>query len=318
MPRADLLALTRDDLAAFTNLGTLKRAERELESGTPAYEIGETPDGELTVTWSDGISCRFPAGKTLHDAVCSSGIAGISRHVVRSVLAYQQQAARAVPAESGNDESSNPTAATASLSAVWDPGTFTDDDLATRFRPAALAKARQRFERGVLAELTRGAKPLARFLDEPCTLRFLVPGDLRYVTADCAETLLSTYVPLAVWAFRALPTDRMAGMVAIQKTEWPTPGDVLDEIDTRLVELAVDGLAAGPAARPQQWTRLEARVREAGLVWPAELIADVLHQCEQYAAHDARFDPLEVVHLVGEMLARSGPSPAGLRPCRSS
>ena len=31
MPRTDLLALTLDDLAALTNRGTVKRAERELD-----------------------------------------------------------------------------------------------------------------------------------------------------------------------------------------------------------------------------------------------------------------------------------------------
>ena len=85
MPRTDLLALSPDDLAAITNRGAVKRAERELKAGTPAFEIADTPGGELVVKWSDGITCRFPPGKPLHDAVCSSGVAGISRHVVRSV-----------------------------------------------------------------------------------------------------------------------------------------------------------------------------------------------------------------------------------------
>ena len=200
MPRTDLLALSPDDLAAITNRGAVKRAERELEAGTPAFEIADTPGGELVVKWSDGITCRFPPGKPLHDAVCSSGVAGISRHVVRSVLAYQKHCA----AEDARVATTaiGPAAPATAASTAWDPGTISDDELIARFRGAAVTKARQRFRQGILVELARGAKPLARFLDEPCTLRFMVPGDLRYVTADCAESLLATYVPLAVWAFR--------------------------------------------------------------------------------------------------------------------
>src|SRR5215469_4572669 len=91
MPRTDLLALTQDDLADLSNRGTVKRALRELESGSPVCQIDETAEGEVVVSWSDGVTCRFGAGDSVHGAVCSSGVSGVSRHVIRSVLAYQQR-----------------------------------------------------------------------------------------------------------------------------------------------------------------------------------------------------------------------------------
>ena len=90
MPRADLLALTADDLATLSNRGTVKRAQKELDAAEVTCEIHDEPQGDLLFSWSDGITCRFPAGKSAHDAVCSSGTLGISRHIIRSVLAYQR------------------------------------------------------------------------------------------------------------------------------------------------------------------------------------------------------------------------------------
>src|SRR3954454_11498760 len=135
MPRADLLALTDDDLIALTNRGTVKRAQKELETGAPTCQIAEDGSGGVTVTWSDGITCRFLAGKTVHDAVCSSGGLGISRHVIRSVLAYQRKHA-APPA--ALTESGTGTEARSALSRSgpedWDPGQFTDDQLVAAFK----------------------------------------------------------------------------------------------------------------------------------------------------------------------------------------
>src|SRR5262249_5133371 len=296
MPRTDLLALTHDDLAALSNRGTVKRAERELESGAPACQIDETPAGDLVFTWSDGVVCQFPAGESVHNAICSSGTPGISRHVIRSVLAYRRHCEQQKPAPTAvaPAEIAAAGAAAAAAAAVaagaWDPGAFTDDELVARFRQTAIVKARKQFEQGLLVELTRGAKPLARFLDTPCTLRFLVAGDLRYVTADCAEALLPLYVPLAIWAFRMLPAERTAGLIAAQQAELPVPALLLDELETLLIELASGGVAGCGASWPQRLTRLEAGLRSVGLVWPAEIVVDLLQQQEMYSGHDARFD----------------------------
>jgi len=306
--RSDLQALTLDDLAVLTNRGTVKHAQRELASGEPSSRINENEE-RLTVTWSDGIVCTFAAGETIHDAHCSSGVVGISRHIVRSVLAYQLRHRANNPlATEAPDEDADAKGETEQEVGVldaWDPGEFTDDDLIKLFRKAAITRARKVFENGVLAELTRGAKPVVRFLHESCTVRFPVSGDLRYATADCSESLLSLWIPQAVWAFRDLPSGRMAGLLSIQQAELATPHDELKRLEELIFELCREGLCGVSATWPQRMTRLEKQLRSSGLVWPAELTADIVHQYERYQQHDARFEALELVRLVGELIARS-------------
>lgn len=311
MARADLLALTPDDLATLSNRGTVKRAQKELEAGELTWELTE-PDGDLLFIWSDGTTCRFPADKAVRDARCSSGSLGISRHVIRSVLAYQRVHAQTPLASAEPVSALTPMsppeivpAPTTTRGATWDPGALSDEALAAAFRKPALAQARKRFDQGVLVELTRGAKPTARFLDEGCTIRFLVPHDLRYVTGDCAEAQLPQWTALAVWSFRALPAERLAGLLSLQESELPVPQTSLDTLAALLRELGRDGLAGVPATWSQRLTRLETALRADGLVWPAELVADLLHQQAMYAQHDARFEPHEVRQLVGELLIRS-------------
>ncbi|MDB5344775.1 MAG: hypothetical protein JWP89_3152 [Schlesneria sp.] len=307
MNRIDLLALAPDDLASLTNRGTVKRAQKELEEQSVTCAFRE--DGnDLICEWSDGIVCRFPAGKTIHDAICSSGIVGISRHIIRSVLAYQQQSPVAEKQPDSAAETTDeaaPTAKPKTITPDWNPGHISDDQLIKHFRSATIAKARQRYEQGVLVELILGPKPLARFLDEPCTVRFLVPGDVRYVSADCSEALLGTFVPLAVWAFRQLEPDRRSGIVSLQQKASDVPVQVLDDLDSLLSELCVDGIQGTSATWPQRLTRQEASCRDAGLPWLAELLVDLLQQREMYASHDALFEPQAVPRLTGELIVRS-------------
>lgn len=321
MPRADLLALTADDLASLTNRGTVKRAQKELENAEVSCEINET-ETELTFQWSDGIQCRFPANKSIHDATCSSGSMGISRHIVRSVLAYQQAASRVI--ESSTSESvvastegvtsiefdpsagidSGNNQASTSLMGVWDPGSITDEMLAVAYRKSDLQRAHKRLEQGILVELTRGSKPTARFLDESCTVRFLVPMDLRYAQADVSEALWSTWIPLAVWAFRQLPADQLAGLVSFHLSTPTAPLQLLDDLEALLSELCLNGLSRLGPTWSARVSRIEEALRSEGLVWPAELAADLLQQTEMYAQHDARFEPRRVLELVGELICR--------------
>jgi hypothetical protein len=314
IPRADLLALTPDDLASLSNRGIVKRAQKELESGEFRFLIQEEPEN-LRVEWSDGIVCQFPAGKSVHEAICSSGTLGISRHVIRSVLAYQTKY-QEVTATTDNEpsrENMPPGSATikptevangSQAKGIWDPGAISDEDLLLHFRKSAIIQARKRFEEGVLVELTRGAKPIAHFLDDGCTVRFMVPGDLRYISADCAESLLPIWVPLAVWAFRELPEGRLAGIVSRSQIEWPVPKETLLALEALMAELFIDGLHGISDTWPQRLSRLEHSIRTQGLIWPAELITDLLQQCEMYRQHDARFEPPQVVQLLGELTAR--------------
>tara|TARA_R110002073_G_scaffold11898_4_gene53602 strand:- start:12075 stop:14141 length:2067 start_codon:yes stop_codon:yes gene_type:complete len=316
MTRVDLLSLSSDDLASLTNRGTVKRAQRELDEGQWSYEINESEDDsavhDLIVTWSDGTVCQFVSGQTIHEANCSSGSIGISRHVIRSVLAYQRHVANAAPADKGETDevdtdvtTVNEDQNTTASSSAWDPGQISDDDLVQHFRKATITRARKVFDDGVLVELTRGEKPTARFLHESCTVRFPVPGDARYARADCAAAMLPQWTAMAVWAFRELDPKRNAGLITLGQNELPVPSDELDRLDELIIDLCSDGMSGCSATWPQRLSRLEKLLRGCGLVWPAELVLQLIHQHECYAQKDARFSPLETVRLVGELIARS-------------
>jgi hypothetical protein len=64
---------------------------------------------------------------------------------------------------------------------------------------------------------------------------------------------------------------------------------------------------------PQRLSRVMQSLRDEGLVWPAELVVDLLHQCEMYRQHDARFEPQQVVQLLGELTARLRTIASGTR-----
>ena len=81
--RADLLALTADDLATLTNRGTVKRAAREAGD----VVVREAADGLVVVSADDAV-VELPPRVPLEDARCSCAAVGLCRHIVRAVLAY--------------------------------------------------------------------------------------------------------------------------------------------------------------------------------------------------------------------------------------
>jgi hypothetical protein len=292
MPRNDLLSLTPDDLAALTNRGTVKRALRELETAEATFTLTETDAGEMTIEWSDDARCIFPAGKTASDARCTCPSTTLCRHIIRSILAYQQQSTATQaepPAPAG----------------PWDPGQFTDEQLAQQFKKNVLSAAQTRFQQGLLIELVRSSKPTARFHQLACSLRFMVPNDLRYTHCDCAEAPPCSHVPLAVWAFRRLAADQPVGIVSTQDSDLPAPIDLLDAGENLLSELLDDGISSLSPTWKDRAIRLEAALSDADLIWPAQVLADIAHQYERYASHDARFSPQRVAELVGEWLIRA-------------
>ena len=290
MARADLLALTLDDLATLANRGLVKRAQRELEGGEMTGEVAEDAQGEVVVTWADGVRCTFPAGRTAREGRCTCVATSICRHLVAAVLAYQ---GHATP---GEQETPPPQA--------WNPGDIPDGILKQHFRPAVLKQAADRLAEGLLMELVRGPKPTARIFQLACTVRFLVPGDVRYTHCECAERPPCAHVPLAVWAFRRLPPEQEAGMVSTLAASLPVPEALLSEAETVARDLAVQGMATVPTLWRDRVVRVEQGLREAGLVWPAEIASEMAVLYERYSGHDALFSPDRFAELVGELMAR--------------
>jgi hypothetical protein len=301
--RQDLVALTSDDLITLSNRGIVKRAQQEVESRQLTFEVAEDGAGNVTVRWSDGPECLLPANKVVTDGRCSCPATTVCRHLIRSVLAYQNRVqgsgTQRVPGVQGKQvppiRSSIP----------WNPGAITDEELARHFHRATLARARKQFEAGHVVELVRSSKPSARIHTLSCNLRFLVPGDPRYAHCDCAETPPCSHVPLVVWAFRLLEAERAGGLISTQLTSLPTPVPVLDEIEDAVRTLAALGISGAPGPVIDRFRRLEARCRQEGLVWPAEILAELVHQYECYTGHDARFSPWRAAELVGELCIRS-------------
>jgi hypothetical protein len=291
MPRADLVALTADDLATLSTRGYVNEVRRELE-GRITGQLTESADGAISVQWSDNLKTELAAGAMLRQGKCSCGRPAVCKHLVRLVMLYQKQA----PAE---------TAEAAIPTEPWDPGTISDEELGKHFKPAALAKIRTQFDFGIMAELMRASRPVARFQLPVCTVRFFLPGDLRYTRCDCAKPAPCEHVPLAVWAFRQLPADKRAGTVTAGTAAPELPQDLLPTLETTLLEYAEQGISGAGKGWCDRLTRLQQRCLSADLAWPAEIVAELLTQQECYNNHDARFDPGIIASRVGELILRT-------------
>jgi len=298
MARPDLLALEAEDLVVLSNRGIVKRAQAELDGGSLTFEVAEDA-GSVTVRWSDDVECRLPAGKTLADGQCSCPATTLCRHLVRSVLAYQQAARAPAAGEPAEEDEAAPAPPE-----PWDPGAIPDEELERRFRKADLARARRQFDEGQVMELVRSVRPSARIHTLSLNLRFLVRGDLNYTHCDCAEPNPCSHVPLAVWAFRMLAPEQAGGVVSTHKETLPVPAPLLDDVEAALLALAAPGVSTAPPPLIDRFRRLETRLRDEALVWPAEIVAELVQQVEAYLAHDARFAPRRVAELAAELCIR--------------
>ncbi|MGB8699766.1 MAG: hypothetical protein WCD18_10150 [Thermosynechococcaceae cyanobacterium] len=303
MPRADLLALTLDDLTVLSNRGLVKRAQRELESAEFTYQYAESDDGTVTLRWSDDFDCTLPANRVICDRHCTCTATTICRHLIRSVLAYQRQfavlTADPLPAaQPDNDTSVDPS------NQPWNPGEISDSDLAQHFKATQLKQLQRQFDTNQVIELMCGIKPTARLHSSGHTLRFLVPGDLRYTYCDCAAPAPCSHVPLAIWAFRQLQPGQKSGIISTETLTEPAPIALLDDIEAALCELIKTGLRGLSDALFGRLQRLEQHCRSAVLIWPAEILVELLQECDRYRQRDARFSSSHVVELIGELCIR--------------
>ena len=109
---------------------------------------------------------------------------------------------------------------------------------------------------------------------------------------------------IAVWAFRELPAEQTVGIVSTGGKTQPIEVTLLDEIDAVFAELVEVGWSAAPQAWVNRLTRLELRCREAALIWPAEVVAQLIEERNRYAEQNALFDIDAIPRLIGELLAR--------------
>jgi hypothetical protein len=290
MARQDLLALAADDLIALSNRGIVKRAQREAEDGSPV-EIEEDSGGAVVARWPDGAVCRLIEGEILSGESCTCAATTICRHTVGTIIAYQRRTPR----------STGPTGE----AACWDPGGVSDETLASRWSSRDIAAAQQLYKDGLIVELHRGSRPRVRFHNLGHCVRFLVPGDLNYTRCDCAAPAPCRHALLAIWAFRQLPAERASGLVTTAEHVDPVPSEVLSETDQALEAFVDYGLAHLPDPIVRRLERLEKACRQSDLVWPAEILSELLLARRQYQVHDARFSPSQVAILIGELAIRA-------------
>lgn len=286
-PRADLMALTEDDLVALSNRGNLNRARRDLESDAFHVEFRTDTENTLAV-WSDPVTCVFPNDRTVAQAYCTCPSGKICRHLVRSILAYQ--ALHAHP---------ETQAATAG---PWNPGELSDATLDAAFGPL-MKRAHALLDTPLVAQALIGHKPLVQFLTLGHTVRFLVPGDPRYAHCDCAAQPPCLHGAAAALVFRRLPRGAAGGIVTTDDESprhHPTAASAAEWIG----RMARIGLARTSRASGDRLRGHAESLVATGWVWPGDVAEALANARELYQAHDARFSPGDVARLAGEFLAR--------------
>ena len=287
MPRRDLQALTADDLASLANRGLVKRAQRDAESGAGPIRLEERADGTVEAEWPGHELVRLDPDKPIGDRACSCSALTVCRHVIGTVLAYQAMA----PAGTN-------------VAAVWDPGEIAEAALLGYWSPAAWTSIEKLWSAGIVAELHRGAKPVARLHSLGVTLRFLVPHDARYVQCDCAEQAPCRHVALAVRAFRELDPRRATGLISTQESKYSAPAEAAAECERLVRSLFELGIVNLPPTDIRHWESMPASLRRRGLLWPAEISAELMAARDRYFQRDARFESAAVVRLASELIIR--------------
>ena len=188
--RKDLLSLTEEDLIAFTNRGAYKRSVKELDLEKVSCEM--TEDGETVIfNWSDEAICTLPPNSAFSEDMCTCASTKICRHLVRSVLYYQNNC------EGSEEEIVE--------DGPWSPAHFTDEQIKGAFDSKAISRQKKLFDSGLTIELFTGKKPMAYIHEFSVSVRFLAKDSLHLTQCNCEETSPCSHVLLANWAFREMP-----------------------------------------------------------------------------------------------------------------
>ncbi|WP_433615458.1 SWIM zinc finger family protein [Dactylosporangium sp. CA-139114] len=303
--RADVLALTAGSLAALTNRGLVKRATREVEAAPPG--VAEDADGTLRGSFADGAAPALPTGG-LERATCTCGAAGVCRHVLGLILAYQA-AGGSGEKPAGGDAPAGGTGEAAAGAVGWSPGAFTDERVAERIGARMMAAARRARRAGYHARVIRpsAADPVARVDLGSATVRFLVPHDLGFVHTDAVAGMRDDVIALAVWAFRE--ADRQAPGQADVRVDVGEPATERGEGPGLAAGLATEvllggavQLGAGIVGGIADVTR---RLERDGLRWPLLAVGELAEQLEAYRDRGSGYSPERLAELVGELHARA-------------
>ncbi|HWS33332.1 MAG TPA: hypothetical protein VN408_11375, partial [Actinoplanes sp.] len=286
--RADLLALDDGALAALANRGLVKRAAREVEREAPALS---GRDSTIVAEWADGVRTELPEGG-LDRGGCSCGAAGVCRHLIGLVLAYQQVATAAMRTEAETEAGTAAEEDAVDPVGAWSPGGFSDADLVGRIGARLVDAARRAERAGYTARIRRGPVPVAEL--PAATVRFLVPNDLGYVHTDARAGARDDVIALAVWAFRAADRQQPdADDLVVDVGGSPATDTATGSGLEPAVEFAAEVLRAGAvhagaglaAMAAGQITALE----RGGLRWPLDTVTELAGQLAAYRDRGARY-----------------------------
>jgi hypothetical protein len=298
MSRADLLRLSPEALAQATNLGLVKRALRELESGNrPALALDAA--NTLTATFGDGTATIWEADQPIQHSRCSCGAAGVCRHRLIAALAYRADAEQAPPPPES-------------------PAKVDDASLARLISARVLSVAQALKAAGLEVELRHPSS------GEPCptarlpmaTVRFWGGAAIETARCDCVTAACCEHVALAVWAFREAAENgpeapaarvRWAGAAAESGFD---PAPFHDLVDS----LMRHGVRLGLVPHREALTNALEAAETCGAVWLVLLLDELEAWIAAYAQRNARYDRAEGVRLVAELALRLA---AGGQPDRA-
>lgn len=215
-------------------------------------------------------------GAGLDTASCTCPAAGVCRHRVGLVLAYQRQATKEAVPESVKAAEPAP--------GPWSPGIIDDDTLRQTLGGRVLTAARRRLAAGYSAHIHRGtADAPAPRVDLPtCTVRFLVPGELGYAHTDATGPDRDEAIALAVWAFREADERGLdAGDIRLDvggRPEARAERTGMEPAVDLATELLFEGaMHAGPVLGAAL-RRMRRTVADQGLHWSAGALDDLAEQ----------------------------------------
>lgn len=278
-----LLTLSIEALTQLTNLGLVKRAQRELENTPPVLE--RSADGTLAALFPDGTQTRFAAGQGVREAFCSCA-AALCRHRLIVVLAWQRS-------QSGGAAAPPPHLA-------W-PGSCDDERLRAWAGSAAWAQAGKLCRAGLLVDLAPGPPPVARL--PHTTVHFHGGDDPAAAQSDAQPADHRSAVVLGVWAFR------LAQAGSRQQVQLGGRALVADPLSASctalLASLLRHGLAAGNARHAPLLTAALDAAQRAGATWLWLALQALEQWLAAFEARSARFVPTEGLLLLAELVARS-------------
>ncbi|MBL8300050.1 MAG: SWIM zinc finger family protein [Rhodanobacteraceae bacterium] len=305
--RADLVELGPDALMALSNPGFVKRAQKDIAEGRrPQIEV--LADSTVQATYADGQQASLAPGRSLREARCTCPAAGLCRHRVTLVLAYQEWA-RNQPLESAFGSG----VAAVEVGEGWSPAEFGDEVLASVLPPAALAQARRLAAGRPVVRLTtwRAAAPTPTAHLPLCSVRFFSRSSLAHARCDCELGGNCEHVAIAVWAFRQAQSEcdsvveLLPHNAAVVAAGFDAAMNAAHAAAWRFLRRVwLDGSS-------QEWMPLDAdyvALRELfvqlGWNWSVDGLDELRTLLLAQAARSSRFDPRRLLDVLAEFAAR--------------